>query len=69
MSSIFRAKYGGRCAAECGEAIEVGDEVKYVDDQVVHLSCEVAFNLSDDQKSEICQQCWTAHAPNQKECW
>lgn len=38
--STFKAKYGGRCAAECGEQIRPGDDVVYVDDELVHLDCE-----------------------------
>jgi len=39
----FEAKYPGRCAAEScnyGDArIEVGDEIEYVDDELMHTTC------------------------------
>lgn len=38
--STFKAKYEGRCAADCGRSIEAGDDVVYVDDELVHEDCE-----------------------------
>jgi len=35
----FPARFPGRCAADCGERIAEGDEVTYVDDQLVHAEC------------------------------
>lgn len=35
---VFTAEYDGRCN-ECGEAIEPGDDVQYVDDALVHEDC------------------------------
>lgn len=39
MSALFRARYAGRCAAGCGEPIEAGDDVTFVDDRLVHVEC------------------------------
>ena len=33
----FSAKYNGKCAV--GDTIEVGDEVEYVEGELVHTSC------------------------------
>lgn len=35
----FLARYGGRCAGDCDRRIEPGDEVEYVDDELVHTGC------------------------------
>lgn len=35
----FRARYPGRCG-NCDEPIEPGDEVTYVDEDVVHADCD-----------------------------
>lgn len=35
----FRVKYPGRCAADCGSVIEPGDDVTYVEDELVHVEC------------------------------
>lgn len=35
----FRARYEGWCAAECGEPIEVGNDVTYVETHLVHAWC------------------------------
>ena len=37
-SKVFTATFPGRCS-ECGEQIEVGDDVQYVDDELVHEDC------------------------------
>lgn len=37
--ATFEAKYRGRCGDDCGEDIEPGDEVVYIDDVLVHAEC------------------------------
>lgn len=37
-SRIFAAAYSGTCD-ECGDEIEPGDDVQYVDDELVHADC------------------------------
>lgn len=36
-STIFKARYSGRCAL--GDVIEPGDHVCYVDERLQHFSC------------------------------
>lgn len=38
--STFVARYEGPCAAGCGVRVRPGDDVVYVDDEVVHADCE-----------------------------
>lgn len=54
--SAFRAKFGGKCAG-CGERIIPGDEVVYVDDELVHLEHE-AWALRKSAPVEVCTECW-----------
>jgi hypothetical protein len=44
-SKIFAAAYPGECA-ECFDPIEPGDDVQYVDDELVHADCNP--ELDDD---------------------
>lgn len=37
-SPVFIAAYPGRCH-ECGEAIEIGDDVQIVDTELMHEDC------------------------------
>jgi hypothetical protein len=37
-SKVFTAAFPGRCN-ECGDEIEIGDDVQYVDDELVHEDC------------------------------
>ena len=37
-SQIFEVQYHGTCAS-CGEHIEPGDLVRYLDDEVIHEDC------------------------------
>jgi hypothetical protein len=55
--STFKAKYGGRCAAECGEQIRPGNDVVYVDDQLVHVGCEERA-LTPRRPAVVCTECW-----------
>lgn len=38
-SRPFAAKYPGQCAADCGEPIQVGEQIMYVSNVVVHEAC------------------------------
>jgi len=49
--------YGGRCAAECGEQIRPGDDVVYVEDELVHVDCEERA-LRPAREVEVCTSCW-----------
>lgn len=38
-SKPFTAQYDGRCAGDCASEILAGDEVSYVDDELMHVDC------------------------------
>lgn len=55
----FSARYPGRCSAECGVPIHVGDYIAMTDDGPVHAQCQ-----DDDGPSEAataCPTCWLVH--------
>lgn len=52
----FEAKYAGRCDA-CSNKIHVGDDVVYVDDELVHADCE-GRALRGEKKVEVCTECF-----------
>ncbi|QDH91801.1 hypothetical protein SEA_PHRAPPUCCINO_126 [Mycobacterium phage Phrappuccino] len=46
--ATFTARYGGPCAADCGQDIEVGDDACYnEDDLVVHAECYGRVTVDD----------------------
>lgn len=51
----FPARYPGRCAAACGHPIEPGDDVQYVDDQLVHANCQPP---APERPAVVCTTCW-----------
>lgn len=55
--SAFQARYVGRCAAACGQAINVGDEVVYVDDELVHVECE-GRAIALTRRHPVCTSCF-----------
>ena len=61
MSRPFEARFGGRCAADCGQPIREGDTVVYEDDELIHAECE---GKQEPQRPEkpACPSCWTVHA-------
>lgn len=73
MASVFEAKYEGYCGhPDCGEKIHVGEQVKYIDDELVHRRCDIPFLHSDSgdtKPANVCRDCHMIHAPGQKECW
>jgi hypothetical protein len=56
--SAFTAQYHGPCAA--GDRIEPGDQVVYVNDELVHLDCEreALTQLDRDAKKRVCTVCF-----------
>lgn len=62
----FPARYRGRCAAECGDPIGVGDLVTYLDDELVHDSCAavLAWPPSPPRRpdQDPCAACHMIHA-------
>lgn len=65
----FKAKYRGYCSADCGDPIEEGDEVEYVDDELMHHHCALDFRPSSLVQGSRCNNCFTVHSPGQKDCW
>lgn len=49
----FEALFAGTCSG-CGDRIEVGDLVRYVDDQLEHVECVKVAPLR-----EVCSECFT----------
>jgi len=62
MSGTFAARYGGPCAAECGSRIYPGDDVEYVDDELVHADCADDPPAAARPAPPPCPACWTVHA-------
>jgi hypothetical protein len=69
-SRPFVASFGGPCAAECGDRIKPGEEVRYVADELMHVECADAdlppevrnVDASLRRNSPACPSCWTVHA-------
>lgn len=59
----FTARYAGRCAADCGEQITPGDEVEFVDDQLVHDGCTPTPHVERAPRP-VCTDCFTEIALN-----
>lgn len=64
MTRPFPARYRGRCAAECGQPIEVDDQVQFVDDELVHHDCADKLGLPGAGRRDPapCTSCWLVHA-------
>lgn len=54
MSGEFTARYPGPCAADCGHRIKPGDQVAYVDAELVHVDC----TPRPERPAVICPTCW-----------
>jgi hypothetical protein len=58
-SRTFTAKYVGTCAT-CSDGFDVGDEVVFDDDELIHVEC---IEVPTGQTSmKVCQKCFLAHA-------
>ncbi len=58
MSALFRARYAGRCAADCGNDIEPGDDVTFASDLLVHVECSDHMPAASvDRPVTICPTC------------
>lgn len=59
----FIAKYDGRCASdECNSgAIERGDEVEYLDDELMHVGCASRERRGTNQIPPYCTDCGLHH--------
>ena len=51
----FEAKYAGICGS-CTERIRPGDDVNYVEGELVHADCDIAAPV--ERKTETCPVCW-----------
>lgn len=60
MSAAFRAMYDGTCAAECGNRIHPGDDVRYdEEDRLVHDVCAPKTSRFDiGPRETVCPDCW-----------
>jgi hypothetical protein len=57
----FAARYPGACAAECGERVTPGDEVTYVDDELMHAECADGGASAQADDPRPCPLCWLVH--------
>lgn len=55
--STFAAKYSGRCANACDEQIEVGDDVLFVEGELMHVGC-VSGAGGLEAAGAPCPSCW-----------
>lgn len=61
MSSIFEARFPGRCEA-CDRRIKIGEMIMYdEDDELVHARCD-DVSLDKVDLAKVCPACWTVHA-------
>jgi hypothetical protein len=58
--STFEARYPGTCAADCGQRIHPGQNVTYVDEQLVHATC-ADHPPPARREPAVCPSCWTVH--------
>lgn len=56
--STFFAQFPGRCAAECGNRIKVGDLVLFVDGELVHAGCILPRERPICPKCHMMLPCW-----------
>lgn len=54
--STFAARFAGRCANDCEEPIEVGDDVLFIEGELMHAVC-VAL-VPGGAASAPCPSCW-----------
>lgn len=52
----FQSRYPGRCGS-CDNRINVGDEVCYEEDELVHDTCPD----ESGPIGEVCPECWCIH--------
>lgn len=66
MSRIFAARYGGRCAADCGQRIEAGDDVQFIDGELMHSYPCAEHEADADRRmakrAQACGSCFMVHA-------
>lgn len=61
--NTFAARYVGPCAADCGVWIKPGDDVTYVDDELMHADCADGDSSAQAavRQPDPCPRCWTVH--------
>jgi hypothetical protein len=58
VSAPFEAQYPDRCGGDCGNRIEVGDSVRYVNDVLVHVDCAPVYpDQSHRLPLVVCPRC------------
>jgi hypothetical protein len=62
VSGTFAARYPGTCAA-CSERIAVDDDVRYVDDELLHDDCATDGPPPPPRRVErpLCPACYLVH--------
>jgi hypothetical protein len=63
-SRPFVAQFHGHCAGDCGDPIRIGDEVRYLADELMHDECagQIAARPAARPEPAPCPRCWTVHA-------
>ena len=56
----FKAMFeGDMCPTDCGQRIHVGDEVQYVDGELMHVECAPKLSKYDMHPGEtVCPDCY-----------
>lgn len=55
-SRVFEAQFPGACAG-CPNGIDTGEDVRYVDDQLVHVGCKPPPDPTKVQRP-LCPRCF-----------
>lgn len=64
-SRTFPARYTGRCNT-CDDLIYEGDQVLFVDEQLVHADCTA--NTTPERPTDLCPRCYIALPVNGECC-
>lgn len=60
MPQTFKAKYRGSCAsAVCDRAVEKGDQVIFVDQELFHDECALDSAAPAPIQRAVCPECFT----------
>ena len=60
-SKPFIAKYHGHCEGDCDDSIEPGEQVSYVDDELMHVYC-IPRHQVQTRVTPVCSSCYLQHA-------
>lgn len=59
-SRPFTARYDDWCEGDCGGPICAGEQVSYVDDELMHTDCIPTYT-AQTRDTPICQNCYLQH--------